>query len=388
MASVWKHPKSKYWTACFTDEDGRQVKRSTKQTNRKEALTVAIGYEYAVELARRRLLTESKTREVLNSILEKTSGEIIRHFTVKEYLDAWVKSKELVKSPGTAERYKHTVELFITHLGDRAKRPLVAVTARDVQSFVDSRIDAGIASKTVSVDAKTLGSAFGRAARQGLITINPVGAVELPNVVSSRRDVFAPAQVTDLMNAAKGTEWETAIYLGYFTGARLSDCVAMKWENVNFTDSVIQYEPRKTSGTTKGHNCILVPMHPALEAHLSKLASTDKPEEFLCPGLFDRPTGGAHGLSRAFKDIMVKADVDCQSGQGKGTRQFSKLSFHSLRHSFNSALANAGVSQELRMKLTGHKTVAMNTKYTHHDLAALKEAVGKLPPLSNGKATS
>jgi hypothetical protein len=32
MASLWKHPKSQFWTACFTDDNGRQLKRSTKLT--------------------------------------------------------------------------------------------------------------------------------------------------------------------------------------------------------------------------------------------------------------------------------------------------------------------------------------------------------------------
>ena len=33
------------------------------------------------------------------------------------------------------------------------------------------------------------------------------------------------------------------------------------------------------------------------------------------------------------------------------------------------------------MKLTGHTTVAINANYTHHELAPLKAAVGKLPGL-------
>ena len=45
MASLWKHPESKYWVACYTNRDGKQVKRSTKQTDRKKALTVAMELE-------------------------------------------------------------------------------------------------------------------------------------------------------------------------------------------------------------------------------------------------------------------------------------------------------------------------------------------------------
>jgi hypothetical protein len=50
-------------------------------------------------------------------------------------------------------------------------------------------------------------------------------------------------------------------------------------------------------------------------------------------------------------------------------------------HSFTSALANAGVSPELRMKLTGHKSAEVHRGYTHLELETLKDAIKKLPGL-------
>jgi integrase len=50
-----------------------------------------------------------------------------------------------------------------------------------------------------------------------------------------------------------------------------------------------------------------------------------------------------------------------------------------LRHSFNSALVNADVSQEIRQKLTGHASAAMNEVYTHRELEPLRKAIAKLP---------
>lgn len=67
--------------------------------------------------------------------------------------------------------------------------------------------------------------------------------------------------------------------------------------------------------------------------------------------------------------------------KGKGSYQFSKHTFHSLRYSFNSALANAGVSQEIRVKFTGHSSNAMNDRYTKLDQKPLGEAIKKLPNL-------
>jgi site-specific recombinase XerD len=63
---------------------------------------------------------------------------------------------------------------------------------------------------------------------------------------------------------------------------------------------------------------------------------------------------------------------------------------HLLRHSFNSALANAGVHQEIRMKLTGHSLIGMNDCYTHHALKPLEDAISNLPsfaedPKQNGQ---
>jgi integrase len=79
------------------------------------------------------------------------------------------------------------------------------------------------------------------------------------------------------------------------------------------------------------------------------------------------------------KNGVIKAGLDPMTVQGKGVRKFSRRTFHSLRHSFNSVMANAGVSDEIRMKLTGHKSPKMNERYTHLQLAVLKKAVKSMP---------
>ncbi len=69
----------------------------------------------------------------------------------------------------------------------------------------------------------------------------------------------------------------------------------------------------------------------------------------------------------------------------KQGRTFSRLSFRSLRHTFTSALANAGIPAEMRQKLTGHADAGMHQKYTHLELQPLKQAIATLPSLLNGK---
>ena len=86
-----------------------------------------------------------------------------------------------------------------------------------------------------------------------------------------------------------------------------------------------------------------------------------------------------------FSRIMVRARiaspvVDAQKPGGEG-RTVRTLTFHSLRHSFNSALANAGVAQEVRQKLTGHESAEMNKRYRHHELEPLRAAIRVIPSL-------
>ena len=63
------------------------------------------------------------------------------------------------------------------------------------------------------------------------------------------------------------------------------------------------------------------------------------------------------------------------------------LCFHSLRHGFASALANAGVSEEIRMKLTGHRSSDVHQKYTHMNTAPFKEAIDSLCALPKDNAS-
>jgi integrase len=44
-------------------------------------------------------------------------------------------------------------------------------------------------------------------------------------------------------------------------------------------------------------------------------------------------------------------------------------------------MANAGVSSEVRQKLTGHASAKMNAQYTHHELEELRTTVSVIPSI-------
>jgi len=374
MASLTRKRDCKNWIACFTLPDGTRTNRSTGTSDRKVAKRIAAEFEQASQLAKQGQLNEVRARKVVSDILEKAGESPIDNITAKSFLLEWVKSKD---NEGTKERYQRVVDTFLQSLGTKADKPLSTITYRDVQRFIKSRQDSGLASKTVLVDAKALNTAFALAKRLGHTAMNPVDralAAKPIKAVSSVKGTFTPQQVSLLLDAAEG-EWKTVILLGYFTGARLDDCAKMLWDSVNFEKKVIDFVANK-SGVRA-----VVPMTSQLEEHLDSIASTDDPSPYLCPALSQKGTSGKKGLSCQFKEIMEAAGIDAGETKGQGTRMFSKLSFHSLRHSFNSLLANQGVDQETRMKLVGQKSKAVNSGYTHLDLPKLVAAMDKLPRL-------
>jgi integrase len=87
----------------------------------------------------------------------------------------------------------------------------------------------------------------------------------------------------------------------------------------------------------------------------------------------------------AFKRIMARANIRgrlLREANGAGRSQ-SSLSFHSLRHTFNATLANAGVPVEIRQKLTSHASAEMNAIYTHHELEPFRAAIAVIPRIGN-----
>lgn len=381
MASVHQRPDSIYWHAAFRGPDGRLVLRSTKQSDRTRALAVAMEFERAVKLAIRGDLVESQARDVLKDIMARADiGETLQTVSIKDWFASWLETKDAKKAASTAVRYRAVCDRFLASLAKKATKQLTALTADDVQRFLTARLKAGMAPRTAVLDIKILRTCLNAARRQNKIPTNPAEAVDLADLVGEggvERAVFTTAEVRMLVDAAHD-EWPTLILLAYFTGARLGDCVRLAWQDVDLTAGTISYTQSKTGKK------VTVPIHPELAAHLDQLASTDNPQPFIMPHMASLKSGGRHGLSEGFKRIMRKAGVDGQIVEGKGVRNISRRSFHALRHSFTSALANAGVAAEVRMKLTGHTTEAVHRGYSHHELDTLRAAVGKLPALNAG----
>jgi integrase len=350
-------------------KDGSPKTAADKRT---EAWEVCLAIERAEGHAKNGTLTERQAKKIIGEILERTTGEPLRNYKVCEWLDHWLEMKEKVRAGKTLDRYRQVIRDFVVSLGNRVNLALSHITSKDVLNYRTSITTAGKTARTANLSIKVVSAAFNAAVRQHLIESNPATAIESLPVKAEQKGTFTHAQVAKLVRAADG-DWQGAILLGYYTGARLSDVANMRWRAIDWSNKIISFTASKTSKP------VTLPLHPQLESQLLKNAGIGNAPMF--PSLAGKGTGGKHGLSGRFVAVMEKARIQGKRRQASGGRRLSSLSFHSLRHSFNSALANAGVSQEIRQKLTGHTSAEMNTIYTHHALAPLRAAVEKLPSL-------
>ena len=376
MACIWKHPQSQFFYARFKDERGIIVNRSTKTTDASKAGEIARGLEHASKLARAGNLTQERTRSLLSEILERNTdnAESIRSETVESFFKSHVQTLEGTVSEGTLARYEGVMSKFLEHLGPRAKRVLNGILPKDVQAYVNQR-SKEVESSTIAGDLKDLSAVFNTAIKMGYMDRNPALGIKRPKSQPIEREVFTNAQIRALVAEAQD-DWKTAVLCGYYSGARLGDVVKLRWEHVNFTSGEVGAIVFRQSKTGKR---VVIPLVPELREHLESIAR-DENDPYIMPTLALRRPGGRNGLSGTFIRILEKTGIDPSYVKGKGKR-FAKLSFHSLRHTFNSAMANAGVSQEVRMKLTGHQSGAMNNAYTHHEHKILADAMNQIPRL-------
>jgi len=411
--SLHRKKTSPYWFAYVRYPDpknpgrliqtSKSTKERTKEGARKKAAEIeqailseaGAGEEKSRELyailkeacddATRGNLNEAKARVYLSEMLRISTGEGARFYTLRQWLDGWLADKEKANKRGTFIRYKGVIAQFLEYLPEeRTEGSVMNLTAEDIRNFRDAEHDAGKSASTVNDAVKTIRTALNEAKRRQVILSNPADAVSLIREDEIEKDVFASGDILRLIDAAPG-DWPGVILFGFYTGMSLRDITGLKWSQIDMEHGTVSYNRIKT-GTP-----VILPIHPELSEHLLTLPAGDDPKQPVFPSLAGKSTAGKSGLSMAFGRIMKKAGLAGEAheprnakGEGKSKgRTRNTLTFHSLRHSFNSAMANKGVAPEIRNKLVGHASEAMNARYTHLELDTYRHAINAVPTLQD-----
>ena len=91
-------------------------------------------------------------------------------------------------------------------------------------------------------------------------------------------------------------------------------------------------------------------------------------------GMSDRQRKQSGILGKEFGMILNALGFEKNNSEGI-------LDFHSIRHTFNTILADRGVDTSTRMKLVGHSNVETNQIY-NHAIEPLKKAIETIPVIN------
>jgi integrase len=147
----------------------------------------------------------------------------------------------------------------------------------------------------------------------------------------------------------------------------------LKWENVDLIHKALNVDPLKTR---RYDQHLSIPIDTALEAVLQRAKSWDDETGYVCPKLAANYQRDVPCISADYTWLLKKAGI-VTSIKKEGMKAQTLHSFHSLRHTFVSRLAEKGVSTLVIQSMTGHTTTAMTERYSHIGIDAKRKALGE-----------
>lgn len=368
MASVHLKPGSKFYFAFFNVWDAerhtwKQASRSTFSTDEKKASAVALEYERIARLASGEgssRITRQHVLDTVNSIL-RISGVQLREEAPLwgEYAAQWLRERERETKPRTLVAYAAAIRKF-----GHANLPLDAITPTVARAYVATL--ATKESASVRAMCGPLSRIMERARDEGLVSRNPfAGAVPKRSQSANVRLTFTREDVVKLLKHATG-DWKTLILLGLCTGARIGDCAAMTAGNIH-GDS-IQWTPAKKSRKGKP---VVLPLVEPLASHIRTLPASGP----LCPELSKVEISGRNGLSCKFGEVLKAAGIDTGESATSSGRMWHARTFHSLRHTLATWLAETGAEESLRRRIVDHESAAVHAGYLHYGIETLRQSL-------------
>jgi integrase/recombinase XerD len=375
MANIFQRAGSEIWTAKFKVWDAglgrhRWLMRSTGCVDRGQAARVAAGFEAAANAAEAGSLTREKVRDTVNEILRlaglDTSAVAPSLLAVGE---AWVAARERQVASGTARKYRAQWDRLRRWAGKRAEMPVDRWRQAEMQAYYDDLV-ANFSGTTANDHWATVRRLFARAMKEGHLAGDPTALVEAGGSASMRKEPLARGEVAAAVRAMRRggrLDWAALTLLGWHTGHRLADLLALRPEDFRLAPGIgwtVSIRPAKKS--RQGGREVVLPL-PSWLALLAIRTPMDK-------------LGGDNRsgkVSARFVAWLEAAGVDPMPVE-RGVRRMTLKSFHSLRHSMASRLASAGVSGELARLVTDHDSPQVARGYVHAEVAALAEALRRV----------
>lgn len=253
---VRKHPTKNLYEARYTYTDpvtDVRKKGSVYGKTAKEALT--------------------KLRAVQERLKENKPPTDSR-LTVSKWIEQWQRSNLAAsdRKESTKETYRH---LSTSHLTPApfGELELAKVRPSHIDALLEKLKGGGYSESTVRNLYAVLNSVLDGARRDELIASNPMREVKRPRVTKKEAKHLTPDSVRELLNAAKGTRYETVLRLISATGLRRGEAIGLEWSDVQFEKKLLRV--RFTVSRVQGQLIKTSPKDSEFTARYSTVRGTD-----------------------------------------------------------------------------------------------------------------
>ena len=306
--------------------NGQPVYQSSKSTNRQDAVRL-----------RDKLLAKKARGEV--------SGGSPDRVLISELLDDVLKS-DIADS--TRYIWNLVIEKNIRPFFGKLKA--ARLTTDKLEEYRKNRTRAGASDATVNRELTILRTSFNNGRKRTPPKVHIVPYFPMVQENNVRQGFLTDEQYTKLRDALP-EELRPLFVTAYMVGGRKSELLACEWDWVDFDKGEIAI-PAHVTKTDEGKT---VPIIPGDMQKLLLKAKQERDANYpASPWVFSR---------------IGKRITDFRSGWSIATKAAGvpDLTFHDLRRTAVRNMRRSGVPQVVRMKITGHKTDAMERRYNITD---------------------
>ncbi len=268
---------------------------------------------------------------------------------------AWVKTN---KKPRTLKDYRQCIE----HLKESfSGKHLGKILALDIERHKRSRVDAG-AKVRANRELAVLHNLLNRSRSWGLFEgENAATAVKKIKEPQRRLRFLESDEESRLLENSNG-RLRSLITVGINTGLRIrAEALLLRWNDVDFQRGLVTVQAAYAkNGKTRS-----VPLNSRAKEALKELRSDTRGEY-----VFSQSNG------RPYKSMEKPFTAACKAAKLTGTG----VTLHTLRHTFASRLAMAGVDLKTIMELGGWSDLSMVQRYAHLSPNHKREAIEKIVP--------
>lgn len=270
---------------------------------------------------------------------------------VEGYIEYLFANKNLSKN--TILSYKDDLKKFISFI---EQNDLKKLENNIIQNYVKF-LSKNFSPKSHSRKLSSLKAFFNYLVDLKLVNKNPIADVDFPKITKtipkllSEKEIFTLLERTYNDSSFKGLRMSVMMEILYATGIRISELVEIKNGDLSEDFSSVLIKG-------KGGKQRVVPLFGKVKEVLKKYLFEKR--HFNTKGSFLFPSNSKFGhiTRHRFFQLLKKLSLECGIN-------VSKVSPHTIRHSFASHLLERGVDLRIIQESLGHKDISTTQIYTH-----------------------